>query len=101
MAETSTDNIIGPFKKRHEKVLLIPGNHETVATADFLAELYDVTNLHGYSIKHEDVAPEKKIMLDLIYSNLNTRHRIAIFIQNSDTSRSHSVFTILPQESCA
>ena len=40
MNEMSTDNIIGPFKKRNEKVLLIPGNHETVATADFLAEQY-------------------------------------------------------------
>lgn len=55
MAETSTDNIIGPFKKRHEKVLLIPGNHETVATADFLAELYGMKNIHGYSVKYKDV----------------------------------------------
>jgi Icc-related predicted phosphoesterase len=55
MAELSTENIIGPFKKRGENVIIIPGNHETIATADFLAELYDVTNLHGYSIKYKDV----------------------------------------------
>lgn len=55
LAETSTSNIIGPFKKRNEKVLLIPGNHETVATADFLAELYGVKNIHGYSVKYGDV----------------------------------------------
>jgi Icc-related predicted phosphoesterase len=55
MAEMSTDNLIGPFKKRHQKVLLIPGNHETIATADFLAQLYGATNLHGYSIKSGDV----------------------------------------------
>jgi Icc-related predicted phosphoesterase len=54
-AERSTENIIGPFVKKHKKVLLIPGNHETVATADFLAELYGATNLHGYSIKHKGV----------------------------------------------
>src|SRR3989344_2922838 len=54
-AETSTEGIIGPFVKKHKKVILIPGNHETVATADFLAELYGATNLHGYSIKHKDV----------------------------------------------
>lgn len=54
-AETSTEGIIGPFVKKNKKVLLIPGNHETVATADFLAELYGVTNLHGYSIKYKDV----------------------------------------------
>lgn len=55
LADTSTKNIIGPFKKRHEKVLIIPGNHETVATADFLAELYGVKNIHGYSVKYKDV----------------------------------------------
>ena len=54
-AETSTKNLIGPFVKKHEKVLLIPGNHETIATADFLAELYDVKNIHGYSVKYKDV----------------------------------------------
>ena len=53
--EQSTDNIIGPFKKRNLKVLLIPGNHETVATADFLAEVYGVKNIHGYSVKYKDV----------------------------------------------
>jgi|TARA_B100001971_G_scaffold213576_1_gene247340 hypothetical protein len=55
MMEESTDNIIGPFKKRGEKVLIIPGNHESNATADFLAELYDVKNIHGYGVKYKDV----------------------------------------------
>ena len=55
-AETSTKNIIGPFVKARKKVLLIPGNHETLATADFLAEMYpDTKNLHGYAIKSGDV----------------------------------------------
>jgi hypothetical protein len=54
-AETSTDGIVGPFVKRNKKVVLIPGNHETIATADFLAQLYGATNLHGYSIKAGDV----------------------------------------------
>jgi len=51
----STENLIGPFKKLHEKVLLIPGNHESVATTNFLAELYGIKNLHGYSVKYKDV----------------------------------------------
>ena len=55
MMESSTENIIGPFVKRKEKVLLIPGNHETVATADFLADLYGVKNIHGYSVKYKEV----------------------------------------------
>ncbi len=54
-AEESTEGIIGPFAKRKKKVLLIPGNHETVATADFLAEIYGATNLHGYSVMYKGV----------------------------------------------
>ncbi|MDP7180194.1 MAG: metallophosphoesterase [Candidatus Woesearchaeota archaeon] len=55
LRESSTENIIGPFKKRNEKVLLIPGNHETIATADFLAQQYGMKNLHGYSVNYKDV----------------------------------------------
>jgi len=54
-SEQSTKNIIGPFVKAHKKVLLIPGNHESIATADFLAEVYGVKNIHGYSVKYKDV----------------------------------------------
>jgi len=54
-AENSIDNLIGPFVKRNQKVILIPGNHESIATTDFLAQQYGVINLHGYSIKHKDV----------------------------------------------
>jgi Icc-related predicted phosphoesterase len=53
--EQSTEGIIGPFVKNNLKVVLIPGNHETIATADFLAELYNVTNLHAYSIKYKNI----------------------------------------------
>src|SRR3989338_5167413 len=57
LAELSTKNIIGPFTRMKKQVLLIPGNHETVATADFLAELYApyTKNIHGYSIRVGDV----------------------------------------------
>jgi len=53
--EQSTDNIIGPFVKKKKKVLIIPGNHETLATTDFLAEFYGVKNIHGYSVKYDDI----------------------------------------------
>lgn len=53
--EASTDNIIGPFLRRNKKVALIPGNHETVATADFLAKKYGVINLHGYGLNFGEV----------------------------------------------
>ncbi|HLD07409.1 MAG TPA: metallophosphoesterase [Candidatus Nanoarchaeia archaeon] len=49
------ENILGPFVKKKQKVLIIPGNHDSFATADFLAEVYGVKNIHGYSVQYEDV----------------------------------------------
>ncbi len=50
LSEAHIKNIISPFAKVNRQVLLIPGNHETLATIDFLAEMYDnATNIHGYS----------------------------------------------------
>lgn len=49
-AEQSVKNIVGPFIKEKKQVLLIPGNHESVATVDFLGEMYSNTkNIHGDS----------------------------------------------------
>ncbi|MCF7862336.1 metallophosphoesterase [Candidatus Woesearchaeota archaeon] len=53
--ENSTDGLIGPFVQRNKKVILVPGNHESLATADFLATLYNVKNIHGYSVRYENV----------------------------------------------
>ena len=54
--EESTKNIIGPFLKAKKQVLIIPGNHESVATADFFADVYsNVKNIHGYSFIKDDV----------------------------------------------
>jgi len=50
-----TQNLIKPFKDRNKKVLLIHGNHEDIATADFLAQFYGAKNLHGYSVKYKDI----------------------------------------------
>lgn len=55
MAESGTQGIIGPFKKHGLNVALIPGNHDHESTAQFLAECYDVKNLHGYSFMVGDV----------------------------------------------
>src|SRR3989338_1294860 len=54
-ADQSADNIIGPFVKKNKRVLLIPGNHDSFATADFLAELYGVKIIHGYSVAYSNV----------------------------------------------
>ena len=53
--EDKTEGIIGPFLAKKKKVFIVPGNHETIATADFLAELYSITNLHGYAVKYKHI----------------------------------------------
>ncbi len=53
--EQSTDNLVGPFVKRGKKVLLVPGNHESAATIEFLSKIYDAINLHGDAVIKYDV----------------------------------------------
>src|SRR3989344_1763260 len=48
-------NLIKPFKDKGQKVLLLPGNWDSFATTDFLAQLYGVKNIHGYSAVYEGV----------------------------------------------
>lgn len=50
-----TKDIIRPFKSKNQKVILLPGNWDSFATTDFLAEVYGVRNIHGYSVKYENV----------------------------------------------
>src|SRR3972149_1767390 len=52
---SETNNIIKPFKDKNKKVLIIPGNHDSHATIDFISSLYKIRNLHGYSAKYENV----------------------------------------------
>ncbi len=51
------EGLIGAFKKANKKVIMIPGNHDTIATTDFLAQLYSpgTYNIHGYSLKIGDI----------------------------------------------
>lgn len=50
-----TKDIIKPFKDINKKVLIIPGNWDSFATTDFLANFYGVRNIHGYSVKYDDI----------------------------------------------
>ena len=50
-----TNNLIKPFKERNQKVLLIPGNWDSIATTDFLAEMYGMKNIHGYAVRYKGV----------------------------------------------
>ena len=51
LAEQSIENIVGPFMKINKPVFLIPGNHESDATIDFLSKMYGATNIHGYGFQ--------------------------------------------------
>lgn len=51
----NSKNIIKPFKDKNQKVLIIPGNWDLFATADFLANVYGVRNIHGYSVTYENI----------------------------------------------
>ncbi len=53
--DESWEYIIGPFKNKNMKVAFVPGNHDSFATADFLAELYQIKNLHGRSVSYNGV----------------------------------------------
>jgi uncharacterized protein len=59
--DEKTENIIGQFLKKNKKVLIVPGNHESPATADFLAQFYGIKNLHGYSVKLIDPIKDHNI----------------------------------------
>jgi len=53
--DDSLDNVLSPFKENKQKVLLISGNHESVATAEFLAYINYAKHLHGYSVRYKDI----------------------------------------------
>jgi len=55
MEEQSTENLIGPFVKAKKQVFLIPGNHESPATIDFLAQAYKVKNIHGHGFVENNI----------------------------------------------
>lgn len=50
-----TKNIIKPFKDKNKRVLLIPGNWDSFVTTDVIAQTYGVRNIHGYSVRYDDI----------------------------------------------
>lgn len=54
-AEENIEYAIQPFIKEGHRVVFVPGNHETFATADYAAERFSITNLHGTHHINEDI----------------------------------------------
>ena len=52
--EGDSEGVLHYFVKTGKPVFLIPGNHDWMAT-DFLAQKYNVTNLHGKSLMHDNI----------------------------------------------
>jgi len=54
--ENNIQNLVGPFTELKKPVLLLHGNHESIATIDFLSAIYapEAKNLHGYSLITKD-----------------------------------------------
>jgi len=42
-----TEGIMGELLKSCKKVMILPGNHESIATTEFLTEKYKIINLHN------------------------------------------------------
>lgn len=51
----SVEGLVGPFKEKNLEVAILPGNHEGLATTQFLVERYKIKNLHGYAWKFGDI----------------------------------------------
>ena len=107
-----TKNFIKPFKDKNKHVLLIPGNWDSFATTDFLAEFYGVRNIHGYSVKYDNIGffgaggaegpgpgnvTEKEILktLEKAHSRLKGIEK-KIMITNMHPSNSKSEFSGVP-----
>ncbi|PIN76211.1 hypothetical protein COV22_00550, partial [Candidatus Woesearchaeota archaeon CG10_big_fil_rev_8_21_14_0_10_47_5] len=43
--EEKVEGVIGPFLKKNKRVFFVHGNHESLATAHFLADFYGITHL--------------------------------------------------------
>lgn len=78
--------LIKPFKDKGQKVLILPGNWDNFATVDFLAQVYGVRNIHGYSAQYEgvgffgaggatDVGPRSTVTDKEILESLNKAHK--------------------------
>src|SRR3989344_152674 len=50
-----TKNLIKPFKDKNKPVLIVPGNHDSPDSIDFLSEFYKIRNIHNNSAIYESV----------------------------------------------
>ncbi len=55
MIEGTSDMIIEPFKKNHQKVVFVPGNWDSSLEVDMLKEMHKIKNIDGYYVTYNGV----------------------------------------------
>ena len=107
-----TKDIIKPFKDKDKRVIIIPGNWDSFATTDFLANVYGVRNIHGYSVQYQNIGffgaggaigpgpgliTEKELIetLEKAHSGLKGIEK-KIMVTNMHPSQSKSEFSGIP-----
>jgi len=54
--EQPIENLLKPFDKLNKKILILPGNHETIPTIESFEQAYKtVKNLHGEYLVHNNI----------------------------------------------
>ncbi len=53
--DVESKGMIGPFLEKKKQVVFVAGNHDSPATAEFLAEKYKIKNLQEYSFIVNDI----------------------------------------------
>jgi Icc-related predicted phosphoesterase len=82
----STKNLIGPFIKAKKKVLLIPGNHESLATIDTLTQIYPNTqSIHGYSFKNNNLGIFGAGAADIGINSINDSELFSVLKKGHET----------------
>lgn len=79
-----TKGLIKPFKDKGQKVLLLPGNWDSIATTDFLASFYGARMIHGYSAQYDglgffgaggaDIGPFTRMSEQELFKTLEKAH---------------------------
>src|SRR3989338_9773721 len=54
-SDTVRGAMIKPFLETGKKVIFVPGNHDSPATAQFITDFYDIVNLEQQPFIAEDV----------------------------------------------
>ncbi|MFP4567734.1 MAG: metallophosphoesterase [Candidatus Woesearchaeota archaeon] len=88
--DSASDNVLKPFRDKDLKMLLVHGNHESLASANFLAYINKAKLMHGYGARYGDIGffgcgsaniGVNGLSEDEIFSTLNKAHDGISYLQ--------------------